>query len=197
MRLIKAWVFLALSAPLVWLGVLVAAEIDQPGSALGADPGEAVVAFLGQWTLRMVLLTLCVSSLRRRLGWTWMARLRRMIGLFAYTYLCLHLSAYVGFLAGFDWRSVVEDFTERAYITAGMAAFVLLTPLALTSTRGWQRRLGRRWRQLHWLIYPAAVLGIVHLVWLTKDGYGEVIVYALWLALLFGERWVSARRGAR
>ncbi len=91
-------------------------------------------------------------------------------------------------LAEFDWRLVVEDFSDRAYITAGIGGFMLLVPLAVTSTRGWQRRLGRRWRRLHRLVYPAVFLGLLHLTWLTKDGYGEVAVYSVLFILMMAER---------
>lgn len=188
----KVVAFVVLCLPLLWLGWQMLAEVRMPGSALGADPGEAVVLHLGQWTLRMLLLTLCVSSFRRLFGWTWLARFRRMVGLFAFSYLCLHILGYAALLAGFDWRSVIDDLTKRPYVTVGMGAFALLMPLAVTSTRGWQRRLGKRWQRLHRLIYPAAMLGLVHLAWLTKDGFAEVALYLVVLVLLLGERiWVK------
>jgi len=192
----KMIAFACLCLPLGLLVYDILAEIQQPGSALGADPGEAVVLHLGDWTLRVLLLTLCVSTLRRRAGWSWLARWRRMVGLFAFSYLCLHLAAYVGFLAGFDARAVLDDLTERPYIMVGMAAFGMLLPLAWTSTRGWQRRLGTAWVRLHRLIYPAAVLAIAHLAWLTKDGYAEVAVYSAVLGLLLAERAWSRRSAA-
>jgi sulfoxide reductase heme-binding subunit YedZ len=180
--------FTALCLPLAWLGYAIAGELNQPGSVLGADPGEAVVLFLGEWGLRLLLLTLAVTPLRRLTGWAELLGYRRMIGLFSFTYLALHLLAYVALLAEFDWRLVLEDFSDRAYITAGLIGFGLLLPLAVTSTRGWQRRLGRRWRSLHRLVYPAVFLGLLHLVWLTKDGYGEVAAYGVLLSLLMVER---------
>lgn len=180
--------FAFLSLPLVWLGDAVARELADPGSALGADPGEAVVMYLGRWTLRVLLVTLSVSSLRRLMGLSWLVRSRRMIGLWGFTYLCLHLLAYLGLLSEFDWRLVLEDFVERTYITAGMLALLLLTPLAVTSTKGWQRRLGRNWQRLHRLIYPALGLGLIHLAWLTKDGYGEVVLYGVVFGFLMLER---------
>lgn len=184
----KPAVWLLCGAPLLWLGYAIAREIAQPGSALGADPGEAVVQFLGTWGIRMLLLALAVTPLRR-LGWTALARVRRLVGLFAFTYLSLHFLAYLWFLAGFDWSAIVEDLTDRTYITAGFLGLVALLPLAATSTRGWQRRLGRRWRVLHRLVFAAAGLGLAHLLWLTKDGYGEVLAYALVFLLLMGERF--------
>ncbi len=187
-RFLKPVVWLICGAPLVWLGYAVSVEIRQPGAALGADPGEAVVLYLGEWGLRMLLLALAVTPLRRRLRWPELARVRRLVGLFAFTYLSLHFLAYLGFLAGFDWSLVVEDLGERTYITAGALALLALLPLAITSTRGWQRRLGRRWRALHRLVFAAAALGLLHLFWLTKDGYGEVLAYLVIFLILMLER---------
>ena len=191
--LLKPLVWLACSLPLLWLGYAVAVELQRPGAVLGADPGEAAVHHLGQWGMRVLLLALAISPLRRRLGWPGLARVRRLVGLFAFTYLGLHFVAYVWFLAGFDWAFIFADLTRRTYIIAGALGLLALVPLAVTSTRGWQRRLGRRWPQLHRLVFVAAALGLAHLIWLTKDGYGEVLVYAVVFLLLIGER-LSARR---
>jgi methionine sulfoxide reductase heme-binding subunit len=193
-RLLKPLIWLGCSAPLLWLGYAVAVEVQIPGAALGADPGEAVVHHLGEWSMRMLLLALAVTPLRRRLQWSELARVRRLVGLFAFTYVMLHFLAYLGLLAAFDWSAIVEDLTRRTYISAGALGLLALVPLAVTSTRGWQRRLGRRWRQLHRLVFVAAGLGLAHLIWLTKDGYGEVLVYTIvYLALLI-ERAVPQRR---
>lgn len=181
-------------APLAWLAVAMVREAQHPGSALGADPGEAVVLHLGEWGIRMLLLALAVTPARRLLGWPLLARLRRLVGLFAFTYLLAHFLAYTAFLAGFDGTVIVEDLTERAYIIAGMLGLLCLVPLAATSTRGWQRRLGRRWQALHRLVFPAAGLGLIHLLWLTKDGYGEVLAYGAVFLLLMVERINHWRR---
>ncbi|MDA1076912.1 MAG: sulfoxide reductase heme-binding subunit YedZ [Proteobacteria bacterium] len=172
-------------------------ELFDPGSVLGADPGEAVVHFLGTWGIRMLLLSLMVSSVRRLTGKAHIIRYRRMIGLFAFAYLCSHFLAYLGFLVQFDWSLFLEDFTERPYITAGLAALLMLIPLALTSTTGWQRRLRRNWQKLHRLVYGAALLGLLHAIWQTREGFGEVVLYSVVLAFLLGERiWytLSLRR---
>ena len=184
----KPMVWLVCGAPLLWLSWAVFREIQRPGSALGADPGEAVVLYLGEWGIRALLLALAVSPLRRRMGWPALARVRRLVGLFAFAYLALHFLAYLWFLAGFDWAAIVEDLAERTYITAGFLGLLALVPLAVTSTRGWQRRLGRRWRTLHRLVFPAAALGLVHLWWLTKDGYGEVLAYGAVFLILMADR---------
>lgn len=192
-RALKFATFLLCVAPLGWLGYAIAGELAVPGSRLGADPGEAVVLHLGSWSLRLLLATLTLSTLRRVTGQARILRVRRLVGLFAFAYVVLHFLAYLGYLAEFDWTLVSEDLTERTYITAGFAALVLLIPLAVTSTDGFRRRLGARWRSLHRLIYPIAALALLHLFWLTKDGYAEPLVYALWYAALMLERMRSFR----
>lgn len=181
-------------APLAYLAVAVAGELHIPGSWLGADPGEAVVQLLGEWSIRFLLLTLSVSSLRRLANLPRLLRVRRMLGLFAFTYVALHFVAYLGLLAEFDWRLIVEDLAQRTYITLGFLGLLLLIPLAVTSTSGWQRRLKARWRSLHRLVYVVGVLGLAHLFWLTKDGYGEPLFYLLWFTLLMVERIADRRR---
>ena len=187
-RLLKPAAWILLSLPLAWLGFAIYQEARLSGSALGADPGEAVLLFLGEWGIRSLLLALSISTLRRRLGYSPLLRVRRLVGLFAFTYLSLHFVFYIGFFAEFDGRLIIEDIAERPYITVGFAALLMLLALAITSTNGWQRRLRRRWRQLHRLVYPASALGLLHLWWLTKDGYGEVVAYGVWLALLYLDR---------
>ncbi|MEZ5549831.1 MAG: protein-methionine-sulfoxide reductase heme-binding subunit MsrQ [Pseudomonadales bacterium] len=175
----------------------VAAELEMPGSRLGADPGEVVVEYLGQWSIRLLLATLAVSTLRRLFNQPRLLRVRRMLGLFAFTYVGLHFCAYLGLLAEFDWALILEDLTERTYIIAGFLALALLIPLAITSTNGWQRRLKLRWRNLHQLIYPICGLALLHLWWLTKDGYGEPIAYLLIYLILIADRlrlkWLRQR----
>lgn len=182
---------------MLWLVWQMAGELAVPGSRLGADPGKAVVLYLGDWSLRLLLLSLAVTPLTRRLGWRWLPRVRRMVGLFAFFTVCAHLLAYLGFLAGFDWPRVREDLFERSYIVAGFAALLLLVPLAATSTLGWQRRLGRHWKRLHRLVYAAGALGLLHVFWLTKDGYAEpVLMLAIYLLLLAERLAYGARRAA-
>jgi sulfoxide reductase heme-binding subunit YedZ len=187
--------------PLAWLAYAIAREVSAPGTVLGADPGEAVVEFLGEWGIRILLLTLCVSPLRRLTGNAQVAGVRRMVGLFAFAYLALHFSAYLGFLALFDWALIVEDLSERSYIMVGLLALIILALLSLTSTRGWQRRLRRNWQHLHWGIYPAMLLGLLHLWWLTKDGFGDVVLYGTLTLVLLGERlalsWYTYSGGER
>lgn len=176
------------------LGFDVAGELAAPGSRLGADPGKAVVTYLGEWSMWMLLLVLAVSSSRRVFSQPKLMRYRRMVGLFAFAYVCLHLLAYVGFLAGFDARQVVEDITLRPYILVGFLALVLLVPLAVTSTNRWRAKLGRRWVRLHKAVYPALALGILHHFWLIKDGYGESALYLTLFLALMAERFTRRQR---
>lgn len=192
-RFSKPVVFFVLATPLALLSVDIAWELDEPGSRLGADPGTEVVVTLGGWGIRLLLLTLAVSTARRLLKMPRLVRFRRMIGLFAFTYVALHFAAYLTFLAGFDWRVIEEDLVERAYITVGFLALVGLVPLAATSTTTWQRRLGSRWRKLHRMVYPVVGLGLLHYFWLTKDGYAEGVLYLTIYAALMLERALNAR----
>lgn len=193
-RIWKALVFVLLGAPLALLGVDVVGEIVAPGSRLGADPGTEIVHTLGAWSMRMLLLTLLVSSARRLGRWPRLLRHRRMVGLYAFSYVLLHFLAYLGFLAGFAWAAIGEDLTERPYISVGFLALLGLIPLAITSTSGWRRRLGRRWQKLHRLIYPVTGLGLVHYFWLTRDGYAEGVLYLGIFAALMIERLLRRRR---
>lgn len=145
--------------------------------------------FLGEWAIRILLLAFSITPLRKLLRQPLIARQRRMVGLFAFTYALLHLMAYLFFYIQFEWSALLEDFVERAFITVGIAAFICLLPMALTSTSGWQRRLRRNWLRLHLLVYPAVAFAIIHLYWLTKDGFAEVVIYALWFIALLGYRF--------
>ncbi len=155
---------------------------------LGANPIEEITHTTGESTLRMLLLTLAVTPLRRSFGWSSLAPLRRTFGLLAFFYGTLHMLTYVALDQFFDWEALVEDVLERRYITAGALGFSCLLPLALTSTRGWMKRLGRRWRKLHRLAYVAAIAGIVHYIWLVKADLVPPLAYAAVLAALLGYR---------
>ena len=163
----KTLIALALSSPLMWLLWLIYLDLRAPGSALGADAGETVVHFLGEWSLIMLLVAYSVSPLKRLTNAIVLLRSRRLIGLFAYSYVCIHLLSYVALYLEFEWSVLLEDFVERTYITAGMAAFTCLSFMAGTSTTGWQRRLKRNWKRLHMAVYPAVSLALLHLWWLT------------------------------
>ena len=136
---------------------------------LGANPIEFITHSTGFWTLTFLCLTLTVTPLRRLTGWQWLIRLRRMLGLFAFFYAVSHLTTYVWFDQWFSIEDIVKDIWKRPFITVGFAAFLLLVPLAVTSTNRMMKRLGRRWSQLHRLVYPIILLGVVHFWWLKQD----------------------------
>ena len=166
---------------LVPAGLLLVAYLrDQ----LGANPIEEVVHRLGWWALVLLLTSLAITPLRRITGWNRIVRYRRLVGLFAFAYATAHLLAYVVLDQWFAWGFIAEDIAERPFILAGFSAWLLLLPLALTSTRGWIRRLGRRWGALHRLAYAAAALGTLHFFWRVKADTREPIVFVLLLAML-------------
>ncbi len=176
---IKAGVFLAALVP---FGVIAAAAAS---GELGANPVEALIHHFGEWALRLMLATLAVTPLRRLTGWNQAVRLRRMLGLFAFFYAVLHLATYVVLDRSLLVEEILEDLTERPYVMVGFAGFVLLVPLAATSTNAMIRRLGgRRWRLLHRLAYVAAAAGVVHFWWLVKADVREPFIHAAVLALL-------------
>lgn len=165
--LLKIAVHLACLLPVVWL---VWGAIQ---NTLGPDPTHTVTFFTGRGILRLLAITLAISPLRRlfpkRLGW--LIRFRRMLGLYAFFYACLHLLAYVWLYAGFDVQNMVADISKRRFIMAGLAAFLMLLPLAVTSTSWWIRKMGgKQWSRLHMLVYVAAVSGLVHYWWGVKPG---------------------------
>ena len=157
--------------------------------ALGANPIETITHATGDWTLRFLLITLAVTPLRKLTGWHWLVRLRRMLGLYAFFYGTLHLGTYIVLDQFFDWHAVVLDVLKRPYITVGFSAFVLMVPLAVTSTNAMIRRLGgRRWQALHRSVYAIAILGVVHYWWLVKADVFEPLIYGAILAVLLGLR---------
>jgi sulfoxide reductase heme-binding subunit YedZ len=173
-------------------------EVWRSGSdALGPDPVAEIEHRTGLWALRLLLLTLAISPLRRISGQPVLLQFRRMLGLYAFFYACLHLASYLVLDLGGYWTQVFEEIARRPYITVGFAAWLLLIPLAVTSTRGWMRRLGRRWGQLHRLVYAIGVLAVLHFWWLVKSDLREPAIYAGILAVLLGWRlWnrLSVRR---
>lgn len=188
-RALKPVVFAASLAPLAWL------VWQAFFGYLGVNPIETVNRFLGDWALRFLLIALAVTPLRQVTGWAAIARLRRMLGLFAFFYVCLHLASYIGLDLFFDWQALWKDVVKRRYITFGMAAFVLLLPLAATSTNAMIRRLGgRRWRALHKLVFPIAVLAVVHFFMMVKADIREPMLYAAVLAVLLGYRVAAVLR---
>lgn len=164
---------------------------------LGANPVEVVTRAAGWWTLAMLMLTLSVTPLRRLSGWNWLLRLRRMLGLFAFSYGTAHLTTYLWLDQFFDWPEIVKDVFKRPFITVGMLAMLLMAPLAMTSTNAMVKRMGaRRWQGLHRLIYVIAPLGVLHYWWLVKRDISEPAVFLGVLAALLGARVVVSVRGA-
>ena len=161
---------------------------------LGANPVEKVTHQTGEWALRLLLLTLLITPLRNWTGQAQLLRFRRMAGLFVYFYACCHF--LIWFLAdhSLDPASMIEDIIERPYITVGFSAFVLLTPLALTSNQWSMKKLGRNWKKLHRLVYVIIVLVIIHFLWLVKADYLEPLVYALIAGVLLATRLVKSPR---
>ncbi len=154
---------------------------------LGADPGEALVHLQGEWAIRMLLLTLLVTPIRQLTPWKSIIRFRRMLGLFTFFYASLHLSAYGVFLLELDIAAIWSDIEKRPYITVGFIAWLMMMPLALTSTNSMVRWLGQRWKMLHRAIYGVAVLAVLHVAWLAKASYAEPLVYSgiLFFALFY------------
>ena len=186
--------FIGFATPLAILLWDVWSEVQVPGSGLGANPTEAIIKRLGEDGINVLLLTLGFSSIARLVRIPQLIRFRRMVGLWAFTYLVLHLTAYFVFLAGREWSTFIADLGKRPYIFAGMAGVTLLLPLAITSTRGWQRRLARHWKTLHMLIYPAAVAGWIHVFWQSRASYSDAVLYGSLVLLLFSERVVDRIR---
>lgn len=180
--LAKPLAFSLALAPFGWL--LFRAFTDR----LTANPVEDITLTTGIWALRFLLITLAVTPVRRITGWNRVIQYRRMLGLFAFFYATLHLLTYFAFDLVFDFSRLLADIWKRPFITAGMAAFLLMVPLAITSTKGWIRRLGRRWQLLHRLIYLSAAAAVLHFVWKVKVVVGEPVYYAVILALLLSFR---------
>jgi len=157
-------------------------------AALGPDPAEAIMHVTGEWSLRFLALTLLITPLRRYVSWPVLFKLRRMLGLFAFFYACVHLVSFGHFFVGWTPAILLEELVERPYITAGFAGWLLMLPLAVTSTRKMQRRLRRHWLRLHKLVYPAAIAACLHLLWQTRSDIGEALAYIAVFSVLLGWR---------
>ena len=183
-RYFKPAVFVFALIPLirlVWLGL---------HSEFGANPIEFITHSTGDWTLIFLLTTLAITPLRRLTRQYWLVSYRRMLGLFAFFYGCLHLTTYVWLDKFFDGHEMLHDIAKRKFISAGMTAFALMIPLALTSTKWAIRKLGKRWQALHRLIYFSASAGVIHYIWLVKADLKKPLEYAAVLGMLFGYRVV-------
>ncbi|MEO8725018.1 MAG: protein-methionine-sulfoxide reductase heme-binding subunit MsrQ [Acidobacteriaceae bacterium] len=194
--LLKIAVWIALFIPLAYLGYGIATN------NLGANPLSEIEHFTGEWTLRLLMATLAITPARRITGWNWLIRFRRLVGLFAFFYASCHFFAYLWFDQNFVWASILPDLLKRRFILVGFSAWLLLLPLAATSTLGWIRRLGgKRWNLLHRLTYLCAVLAIIHFYWGQKADHKDPMIFACILAALFAVRayyaWQKNKRGTK
>ena len=187
----KVLVFTASLTPLVWLVVRTLT------GRLGINPVEDLELTTGIWALRFLVITLSVTPVRRITGWNRVIQYRRMFGLFTFFYVCVHFAIYIGLDQFFALGAIVKDVVKRPFITMGFTAFVLMIPLALTSTKGWIRRLGRRWQALHRLIYICGVCAAIHYLWKVKVMIGSPVYYAIVIGLLLGFRVFWLLRSAK
>jgi methionine sulfoxide reductase heme-binding subunit len=193
---LKIAAHVACLGPVVWLLWRLYLSLTSQPDALGPDPTHTVTFFTGRATLRLLVITLAVTPVRRLIPkLSWLVRFRRMLGLYAFFYACLHLMTYVWLYAGFSWAAMVDDISQRRFITAGLAAWLMLVPLALTSTAWSIRKLGgKNWNRLHWLTYFAAIAGVVHYWWGVKSGVKTPLGITVVLGILLIARPVLAAR---
>ncbi|MBO6505275.1 MAG: sulfoxide reductase heme-binding subunit YedZ [Kordiimonadaceae bacterium] len=186
----KPLVFALLSLPALWLAWNWWLAFQYQPNGLGFNPQETSNRFSGDWALRILLLSLAITPLSKLIGSPKPILFRRMIGLFAFFYVCVHITSYVWLDMLFDWVELWSDVMKRIYITVGFAAFLLLIPLAVTSTNGWIKRMGaKRWQRLHQAIYVIGLLGIVHFIMMRKGFQIEPLIYAAILLALLAFRW--------
>ena len=181
-RFVKPVIFFMALIPFIWL-LLKAFQND-----LGPDPAQALSIETGEWALRFLLLTLTISPFRQIFRVAEIARLRRMIGLFAFFYASIHFLSWMAFILAFRWLANAEELVERPYITVGFLAYVILFLLGVTSTNSMVRRLGKNWKRLHKFVYAASILAIVHLLWILRTDVTEAVIYGVLLAILLGYR---------
>lgn len=191
-RLTKSMVFAVCLLPFV---ILWMRAFEVGGLGLGANPIEELLHQLGRWGLKFLLLGLAITPLRRLTGWNWLIRYRRMLGLYAFFYILLHFLTYAVLDQGLAVTLIAEDIVKRPYITLGMIALLLMFPLAITSTKGMMRRLGKRWQKLHRSVYVIAIAGVWHFYWQEKLDTLDAMTYATVLAILLLSRIYFNRRG--
>jgi len=181
-QFLKPMVFLLCLLPLllvVWNGI---------NNNLGVNPAETILDTMGNWGIYFLLITLSVTPVRKITGWGGVIRLRRMFGLFAFFYVCLHLLSYIWFDQYFDWNEILNDIIKRPFITLGFVTFLLLVPLVITSTNKMMLRLKKNWKKLHFLVYPIAVFATIHFLLMTRADFGHPLLIAGILSLLLGYR---------
>ena len=187
-RVLKPLIWAAALAPALILGIRAIRD------DLTANPIELLTNWTGYTTLVLLMATLAVTPLRRLTGWNPLIRVRRLVGLFAFFYATLHFLVYIVLDQFFWWEGIIDDVLDRPYITVGFTAFLLLIPLAFTSTRGWIRRLGKRWQKLHRLVYLIGGLGVLHYFWKVKADTRQPLIFAALLAALLAARLLPAIR---
>ena len=186
----KPLVFLLCLAPVLF----VIGDIFGISGQLSANPIEDILDRFGNWAIRFITITLAVTPLQRLTGWNWLARFRRMLGLFTFFYVLMHFLTWLLLDRGlavdpaFQWSGILEDLTERPFITIGFTALILLTAMAVTSTNGMRRRMGRKWDKLHYSAYAVGALGVWHYWWQVKKDTSDAWIYAIILAILLGMR---------
>ena len=186
-KIIKAGLFLLACVP--FLRLFIFAYLDQ----LGANPLEAITRNTGDWTLYLLCITLSITPLRRITGWTWLIALRRMMGLFTFFYASLHFLAFLWFDHFFDVQAMLLDVVKRPFIAMGFATFLLLLPLAITSTNSMMRKLGKRWKTLHQLIYLIIIMGLLHFWWMRagKQNFAQPLLITVIALILLGSRLMT------
>ncbi len=189
-RALPALLFL----PLVWLFFLSYLEYLETGAGFGVNPDEAFVKYLGEWSIRILLVAYSISPVSRVFGWRALAKMRRFVGLTAFMYVLLHLTSYVLLYIELDWGVLLEDVIERKYVVVGFLAFFCLLLMTITSTNGWKKTLGSNWRVLHRLIHIVVLFSLLHYIWLTKDGFGVIFLYVVCFGVLSIERFVRIIR---
>jgi len=185
----RCLIFIALFTPFAYILAQVVALQMGDYEVLGPEPGKAIAWFTGEWAFNILLLTLAITPMRKWFGWKWPIPHRRMLGLFVMFYATLHLFSYVAFLLAWEWGGIGSELIERPYLTLGFLAWLLLIPLAVTSTKGWQRRLKKKWKSLHKVVYLIALICAVHYLLQIRSNWFEPTLYASITLVLLGQRF--------
>jgi len=192
----KSWGFIKANVFLLSLAPFLLLANNTLQDQLGANPIETLHFILGDWALRFLCISLSLTPLKKRLQQSWPIRFRRMMGLFTYFYASMHLLVYIALDLSFSWINFIDEVPQSPYILVGLLTFILLTPLALTSTKAMQKRLGKHWRQLHKLVYIAAISAVIHYLWLVKSDLSEPLFYTAVISGLLGARLISYFRSS-
>lgn len=186
--LIKPFIFILCSCPAAYLAYAVYLAFTGGENLLGPDPAQYLSLETGEWAIRLLILSLAITPFRYLLNMPSLFRFTRMIGLFAYFYVCMHLLVFLMFLLQWQWGDIGTEIAERPFITIGFASFVLLTPLAVTSFNAAQRKLGRNWKRLHRVSYVISILAVMHVIWIVRSSYFDAVLYGSLVFLLLGYR---------